>query len=67
MNAEEMTRRALLLALLLALTAATCATADDPETTPVEPFGPWKVLGVAFGASDADDPSARLLVAEDEA
>lgn len=49
-----MTRRALLLALLLALTAATCATADDPETTPVEPFGPWKVLGVAFGASDAD-------------
>ena len=63
MNAEEMTRRALLLALLLALTAATCATADDPETTPVEPFGPWKVLGVAFGASDADVRAAFKALA----
>lgn len=62
-NAEEMTRRALLLALLLALTAATCATADDPETTPVEPFGPWKVLGVAFGASDADVRAAFKALA----
>ena len=50
-------RRRWILVLLLALTAATSALAEEDDgepgkETPVEPFGPWKVLGVSFGASD---------------
>ena len=50
-------RRRWILVLLLALTAATSAIAEEEDgepgkETPVEPFGPWKVLGVSFGASD---------------
>tara|TARA_B100000405_G_scaffold301365_2_gene262587 strand:+ start:532 stop:1299 length:768 start_codon:yes stop_codon:yes gene_type:complete len=52
-------RRRWILVLLLALTAATSALAEEEDgepgkETPVEPFGPWKVLGVSFGASDED-------------
>ncbi|ACO70227.1 predicted protein, partial [Micromonas commoda] len=27
---------------------------EPGKETPVEPFGPWKVLGVSFGASDEE-------------
>lgn len=52
-------RRRWILVLLLALTAATSALAEEEDgepgkETPVEPFGPWKVLGVSFGASDEE-------------